>query len=579
MTPEKTHAQSTNSSIDIDPENRVSAYAKAVIDGEIVAGPHVRAACRRHFADLKNGESRGIYFDIDAADKAFRFFEGILKLNGGQFEGKPFVLQPAQAFIIGSLFGWRRNDATRRFRRAYIEMGKGNGKSPLVGGIGLYGLIADKEPRAEIYAAASKKDQAMVLFRDARAMVQLSPDLNHLCHISGGDHQPNIAYERGGAFFRPIAREKGQSGPRPHMALCDEVHEHPSRDTMEMLERGFKFRRQPLLIMITNSGSDKTSVCWEEHHHAVKVAHNEMQDDNTFSYVCALDKEDDPLNNPECWIKANPLIGVTITEKYLSDVVAQARAIPGKRNTILRLHFCIWTDSHTLWMARELWEACEDHNFPFYVLNGEPCFAGLDLSSRRDLTALALVFPDADGSFDAFVEFWTPVETLTDREELDRVPYRLWRDEGYLIAVPGASIDYGWVVNRIGEINAIYDLKAIHYDRWKIEDLKRELNSAGLDDITMIECGQGFQGINPCVEAIEDAIMNGLLRVHYNPVLRWNVSSAVLEQDPAGNRKFTKKKATGRIDGVVALAMAMRATVAAENEESVYAERGLITIG
>jgi phage terminase large subunit-like protein len=332
-----------------------------------------------------------LYFDHEAAERVYEFFEKILRLNGGQFEGLPFLLHLSQSFILGSLFGWKRKDGTRRFRRAYIEQGKGNGKTPLISGLGLYGMIADGEARAEIYAAASKRDQAMVLYRDARAMVQQSPELAKVCTISGGDHTPNIAFLQRASFFRPISCDKGQSGPRPHFALCDEVHEHASRDTMEMLERGFKFRLNPLLVMITNSGFDRETVCWEEHEHAVKVAAGAVEDDSTFSYVCALDESDDPLEDPSCCIKANPLLGVTITEKYLADIVRQAKAMPGKRNNILRLHFCVWTEAESVWIDRETWEACEAEFDPAEYY-GLPCYGGLDLSAKRDLTADARVW-------------------------------------------------------------------------------------------------------------------------------------------------------------------------------------------
>jgi phage terminase large subunit-like protein len=349
--------------------DRTKDYAAAVVAGEIIAGPHVRNACRRHLDDLKRTD--GIWFDHDAANRAFGFFENVLKLSEGQFEGQPFNLHPAQAFIIGSLFGWKRADGTRRFRRAYIEQGKGNGKSPMAGGVGLYGLTADGEAGAQIYAAAAKKDQAAILFQDACKMVRAAPALAKRLQFAGGiGREFNIAYLPTGSFFRPVSRDTGKtgSGPRPYFVLADEVHELPDRSIIEMLERGFKFRREPLLFMITNSGSNRNSVAWEEHEHAIKVAAGnyeavndpaylgEIVDDTTFAYVCALDPEDDPLSDPSCWIKANPLLGVTITEEYLREVVAQAKAIPGKLNGILRLHFCVWTEAETAWMTRSTLE-------------------------------------------------------------------------------------------------------------------------------------------------------------------------------------------------------------------------------
>ena len=281
-------AKRTRQSRTSDP---VRAYAEAVTKGEIVAGPHVRAACARHLQDLEDGEARGLRWDVKAAARALGFFPDVLLLSEGQFEGRPFDLHPSQAFVVGSIFGWKRADGTRRFRRAYIEQGKGNGKSPLAGGIGLYGMMADQEPGAQVYAAAAKMDQARILFQDAVNMVRQSPALEARITPSGVNPVFNLADLKTGSFFRPVGRDTGKtgSGLRPHFVLLDELHEHPNRDTLEMLERGFKFRRQPLILMITNSGSDRNSVCWEEHEHAVAVAHGEVQDDTTFSYVCALD--------------------------------------------------------------------------------------------------------------------------------------------------------------------------------------------------------------------------------------------------------------------------------------------------
>jgi phage terminase large subunit-like protein len=308
-------------------------WAKAVEAGKIVVGPHVRAACARHLRDLEQGSGRGLTWDRAAVRRVCRFFAEGLCLAGGQFEGQSFKLHPSQVFIVGSIFGWKRADGRRRFRRAYIEQGKGSGKSPLAAGIGMYCLVADNEQRAEVYAAASMKSQAMVLFRDAVAMWQQSEDLRDRLTPSGGNPIWNLADLQTGSFFRPISSEEDHSGPRPSCALCDEVHEHRNANMIEMLERGFKFRRQPLLIMITNSGMDRNSVCWEEHEHAVKVAAGEVEDDETFSFVCSLDDEDNPLENPTCWVKANPLLNVTITEEYLAGVVRQAKQLPGNSTT------------------------------------------------------------------------------------------------------------------------------------------------------------------------------------------------------------------------------------------------------
>jgi len=561
--------------------NPVTAYAEDVLAGKILAGPHVRNECTRHLSDLKKQKEKQLFFDDADSTRVIEFFENFLCLNGGQFEGLPFILLPWQRFIVGSLFGWKNTadgflhgteKYPRRYRMAFIETGKGTGKSPLAAGVGLFMLTSDEEPRAEVYAAAVKKDQAKVLFRDAVAMVELSPTLDSSLFMSGGAEKNNIAYLKHGSFFRPISSEdrgRGQSGPRPHCGLLDEIHEHPTNIMVEMMRAGTKWRQQAMIFMITNSGSDRETVCYDYHDYASKVSSGAIKDESFFSYVCALDEEEDPFLDEECWEKVNPSLGVTTTMKYLREQVQQARGMPSKENFVRRLNFCQWTDSDSVWVARETWMRAE-HVLDLDKLVGRRAFGGLDLSGRKDLTSFALAFePDAEGVIDLFVEFWTPKDTLLDRASSDRVPYDVWEKEGWLHAQPGKSIDYSFVAKRIAELHSKYDIEEIAYDRYRIEDILREFDASGLeafcedDDkfgsgIRMIPHGQGFVDMGKAVEVFEEYLLNDRLRVHTNPVLRWNVSSVVLDTDAAGNRKFTKRKSTGRIDGVVAAAMAIR---------------------
>jgi phage terminase large subunit-like protein len=608
--PKKKTKRATSSSTD-----RATAYARAVVEGSIIAGPHVRNACRRHLDDLKRDD---IHFDEDAAAKAIRFFEDRLRLSEGQFENKPFRSAPPQDFKIGCLFGWKKLDGMRRFRRAYIEEGKGNGKSPFAGGIGLYGMMADNEPGAEVYSAGATKDQAGILFRDAVKMVDKSPDLDKRLKRSGGPGKEyNLAYLPKGSFFRPVSREtkKTGSGPRPHFALVDELHEHADGGIIEMLERGFKFRRQPLLLMITNSGSDRTSACWAEHEHAIRVAAGnrdakdqdaaylgEVLDDSTFSFVCGLDSGDDPLEDPSCWIKANPLLGVTITEEYLAGVVKQAKDIPAKLNNILRLHFCVWTDAETAWMTRTALEPCIA-DFDPAEHAGKQVWVGCDLSQNKDITALACavrtgeieVTSERDGkvqkvkkpTFDVWVEAWTPRDTLDARALKDRAPYREWVEAGYLQAPLGQSIRYDHVAQALAEYIHDFDVRCVAYDRYAFRrGFEPECAALGIS-VEFVEHPQGgtkkgkpneamieaakVAGREPeglwmpgSVRQIEDAITEKRIRIRRNPVLISAIMSAVTDQDRWGNYWLAKERATNKIDAAVALAMALGAAVAYE---------------
>ena len=582
-----------------EPHDPVLAYCEAVLRGDEVAGPHVRAACARHIRDLAHGHERGLTFDLAAAKRAINYFPLVLKLSEGQFEGLPFKLHPSQQFIVGSLFGWKRKDGTRRFRRAYIEQGKGNGKSPMAGGIGLYLMGSDNEPGAEVYSAGASREQARVLFSDAVKMARQVPALTKRITFSGKatvHRMTMLGSPQKGSYFVPVSRESRRrgSGPRPHAALCDEVHEHPDRHTIDMLERGFKFRRQPLLLMTTNSGTDRNSVCFEEHRHAVKVAHGDIEDDRAFSYVCALDEGDDPLKDPKCWRKANPLLGVIITEEYLAGVVSQARQIPGKLNGILRLHFCIWTDAETAWIARETWVACEDPVFNIEDFHGRRAFAGLDLSAIKDLTGKALVFEDGateDGKpkFAAIAHGYKPKDTLLAHEEADKAPYTVWEREGFLTATPGSVIRYDHVATDLVEDSQTFDLAAVAYDRYLIKHFETALGELGAE-LPLVEHGQGLgqrRGCEPdCDKAhehtpaplwmpqsitqLETLILERRIRFHVSPALRSAVASARFYTSPAALRRFDKAKPGGRIDLLIALVMAVGAAVGAAAPSSGY---------
>lgn len=642
-------AKTQRTSISAKREDRVTQYANDVLSGSIVTGPHVRNACRRHLADLKDGHKRGIKFDLDAVDRVVGFFRDVLRLNGGQFEGTPFILQPMQVFIIGSIFGWKRADGTRRFRRAYIEAGKGCGKSPLAGGIGLYAMMADGEERAEIYAAGKDKAQAMVLFRDAVAMVDQSPALAKRITKSGGNPVWNLTDLKTASFFRPISREGASSGPRPYIALCDEIHEHPDGTVIEMLERGFKFRLSPLLLMITNSGSDRNTICWAEHQHAVCVAAGTQTpdedfayvgetfdgSDDAFSYVCALDKNDDPITDPSCWPKANPLLGVTLKYEYLEGVVAQAKSIPAKRNGILRLHFCVWTESDVSWLPRETIEKVMFDFDPYAEHKGKRIdAAGLDLSGTKDLTAAAFAIETGskrvkrtkpDGTviekdlptFDIWVEAWTPGDTMDERSKVDHTPYRVWAEtnhknadgvpiEGqpYLHAPEGARIRFDHVAAHFARVDADHGIGVLAYDNYAYDKFQNELDDYGVDLHVESHPQGGKRRAKPSDERVEAAkraneeppqglwmpgsvaelealILEERCRIRKSPVVLTALMGVAMETDPLmGNQWFSKKKSTVRIDPAVAAAMATGAAVdgAPVQTKSIYETRGLLRI-
>jgi phage terminase large subunit-like protein len=573
-----------------------------------VAGPHVRAACRRHLRDLQTGHLRGLRFDLDKARHALGFYPLVLRLNGGQFEGMPFELHESQAFIVGSLFGWMREDGTRRFRVAYIEEGKGNGKSPLVAGIGIIGLLADNEPRAEVYAAATKKDQAMILFRDAVAMVEQSPALQRRVKQSGrGDKVWNLYDEKTNSFFRPISADDGQSGPRPHIGLIDEVHEHKTATVVNMMSAGRKWRRQPLIVLITNSGTDRQSVCWEYRDKGTRVCAGIEEDDTLFAYICALDGEgemtvpldkvpeyvqsycrcdaapnltghtdecflsrakmtlaglkvahpgDDPYIDESCWVKANPTLGTIIQPQYLRDEVNASRGMPSKESSVRRLNFCEWVEAFNPAIPYEVWQEC-GAEYTLDKFRGMQCVAGIDLSATTDLTSIVLDFLIGDVHW-LWPMFWIPDDGLAKRAKKDHVPYDVWKTAGHIYTTPGAAIDKDFVIEQTEALLGRYDIriKAAPFDRHRIDVLQAAANRVGAS-WPLIPFGQGFVSMGPAWDSFETKLVERKMRHPRNPCMNWNAANAVTVSDPAGNKKLDKSKATGRIDGMVAGTMAV----------------------
>lgn len=560
-------------------DDPVTEYAQSVVDGVRVAGPHVRGQCARHLRDLKDGKARGLVWDVDEANKALRFYANVLKLNGGDFEGKPFELLPWQQFVVGSLFGWKGADGYRRFRVAYVETAKGSGKSPLAAGIGMKGLVADNEPRAEIYSAATKKDQAMILFRDAVAMVDQSPELSKRLTKSGtGERCWNLAYMAKGAFFRPISSDDGQSGPRPHIGLIDELHEHKTNTVVEMMRAGTKSRRQALIFMITNAGHNRMGPCWGYHEYGAKVAAGEVEDDAFFPFVCGLDESDDPFADESCWPKANPSLQDADLPgmKYIREQVVEAKGMPSKEAIVRRLNFCQWTDAESPWISGEVWRGAQ-RDFDWQQLRGRRAVAGLDLSSTTDLTGLVfLVEPVETGEPWLLVPFaWLPDMELQRKADTDRVPYVQWRAEGYLDTTPGRAISKRVILQKLSAMCDFFEIIAVGYDRWRIEDLMAMAADDGISLPEMKPVGQGYKDFSPALETFERMLLNGEIAHPGHKVLDWCMSNAVIEQDGAENRKLSKEKATGRIDLAVAAVMAAGLINSERPAPSVYETRGL----
>lgn len=555
-------------------EHPAMRYARDVVAGKVVAGRLVKLACERHVKDLKTAHQRGLYFDDAAAQRVLEFV-GCLRHSKGEWAGQPFLLAPWQLFLLWVLFGWRRADGTRRFRMAYCELARKNGKTTLAAAVGLYLAFADGEGGAEVYAAATKLKQARLVFGEARRMVRKSPALRKRITC----FRDNLHIEETASKFEPLPGDgETEDGLNVHGAIIDELHAHPNRELFDVLDTGTGARRQPLIFVITTAGFDRQSVCWEQHDYAVKILEGTVEDDTFFGFVAAIDEGDD-WQDPTCWPKANPNLGVSVKADDIARKVRKAKLIPAQQNNIRRKHLNEWTEQDERWLGLDVWKAC-GRRWPeelVELLRGRPCYGGLDLSSKIDLTAFVLVFPPRLGEpqvYHAMSYFWCPRENMRRREKRDRVPYGAWAAAGQLRATEGNVIDYDVIRRDVNELGKIFRVKEIAFDTWNAQQLATQLTG---DGFTMAEFRQGFASMSGPTKDLEALLVSRRLEHGRHPVLTWCASNVAIEIDPAGNYKPSKKKSRERIDGIVALIMGLgRAMVAAPAKKSVYARRGVI---
>lgn len=447
------------------------------------------------------------------------------------------------------LFGWKRADGTRRYREAYIEIPKKNGKSTLAAGVALFLLFADGEVGAEVYSAAGDKEQARIVFRDATGMRAASAELRRRSRA----YKDTIVSHLTASRYQVLSADAPtKHGLNAHGIVFDELHVQPNRELWDTLTTGGAARRQPLTIALTTAGVDRRSICWEKHDYALKVRDGEVEDLAFLPVVYAADEADD-WRDPTVWAKANPNLGVSVKPDWFRDQVTKAEESLAYLNTFKRLHLNLWTESVIRWLPPDRWLACAGAG-DRAALEGRSCFAGLDLSTTTDVTALVLLFPGADGVYDILPFFWAPSAALRLRARRDRVPYDVWAQQGHLEATEGNVVDYDVIRERVRDLADRYRITEIAYDRWNASQLVTQLQG---DGATLVPFGQGFQSMSaPCKE-LEKLVIGAKLRHGNHPVLSWMAANTVLVTDAADNWKPAKNKSKERIDGIVALLMAL----------------------
>lgn len=552
--------------------NRVFQYVEGVLSGKIVACRWVKLACERHMRDLAEGDARGLWFDEREATAVCEFF-GFLSHSKGEWGGTPIILEDWELFVMWVLFGWRRADGTRRFRTSYLEIARKNGKSTLAAGVGLYLLVADGEAGAEIYSAASKRDQARITHAEAVRMVRQSAPLRKRLTI----FKDNIHIKGTASLYQPLGRDADtMDGLNVHAAIVDELHAHPTGELWDVLETGMGSRRQPLMFAITTAGHNRETICFAFNERTKKILEGIIEDDSWFGIIFTLD-EGDNWEDETVWIKANPNLGVSKKWDQMRRMAARAKDMPARLSAFLQKELNVWVSSASAWLNMDAWGKCEIV-YDEESLIGRTCYGALDLSSKIDLSAWALIFPpvEKDEKWKMLVRYWMPEENVFKRVHDDRVPYDAWIREGYIEATDGNVIDYEVIEARVMDDAKKFRVMEAAFDPWSATGTANRLDKEGL---TMVEFRQGYRSFSEPMKDSEAMILSQKFGQNGNPVLTWNASNLVATQDPAGNLKPDKEKSGEKIDGMVAVIMALgRALTHQGKDQSVYEERGLVVL-
>ncbi len=591
-------------------ENVVDVYARDVVEGRVPAGKYHRLSCERHLRDRAREGTPGFSYRFDLA-RAERFFRFAAKLKHykGEWAGTPIALQPYQQFRLGSIFGWRHVETgLRRFRTAYNEIPRKNGKSLEAAVVALYVTFFDGEPGAEGYCLATKLGQALFVFRDAKKLT-LSSGLKDRIKVnartlSRADSESKLA---------PLGANP-EDGLNPSLIIIDEYHKLKTRDLVDVMETATGARRQPLNFQITTAGNDPVSPCGDQHDYACKVLDGVFIDETFFGFIAHIDVDDDWLDE-RSWQKANPNWNVSIKPDDMRALAQKARNMPSAAAQFKQKRLNVWTNADAPWLSLEGWRAGQT-TWSLEDMRGRACWIGVDLSSKIDLAAVAFAFPpatfrrkpapaddvdddhglDDDEAADVdegtppsavplepwrfHVRSYTPADTVVERSRRDRAPYEQWIDGGYLFTKPGNRIDQDGIFDDLVATAKAFDLKvrAVGFDPWNAGTIEKDLENAGF---LVVEVPQTFAHLSGPAKEYEADVLDGKVDVGGNPLLAWNAANAVCQRDGKDNIQPIKKRSRGRIDGVVASLIARKLAAGSDDfdaDDFEEFEEGIVVI-
>lgn len=546
--------------------NPVDAYAKAVSRGDITACKWVRLACKRHLALYKD---KRFEFDAKELDRVIDFFRELLILEHGQ----PYELPDWQLFIAGCLLCWKwKGTGYRLYNQAYIEVARKNAKSTFISGIGLYLFVFSPLDSAQFYSVASDREQASLLKNYAEGFIRRCPDLAEEISIRV-HHMENI--QTRAKWKASHADSRRLDGLNPYFASFDEFHAQEDDRLDDVINSAFGSQPEYLYIKITTAGEykrEKPCVKLNEYSKRILAKEDGFERENFFCIIYTLDEGDD-WTDERNWIKANPNLGISKRIEYMRDLCETAKQLPSKQSDFLTKQLDVWVEAMTVWITKDLWDS-NAGEIREEDLHGLRCFSGLDLARTNDLSALVHLFPPQEWltKWTVLCRFWCPGDDIRDRSKRDRVPYDIWRNSGYITATDGNCTDYSFISARVIEDSQKFEMQELAFDRYFSEGLLEPLANAGIE---LVPFAQGFPSMGPPCSELERLLLKHDINHGNNPILTWCVSNTLVLVDPAGNIKPDKKRSNERIDGVVALVMALGRAMENTTRESVYEERDI----
>lgn len=529
-------------------------YARDVSTGKVFACKWVKLACKRQTEDLKKYARSGLYeWSKEEAGRICRFIE-LLTHTKGELAGQRVVLEPWQIFILTTVFGWRRRaDGGRRFRRVYIEVPRGSGKSTLSSGVALYCLLADHEPGAEVYSFATTRDQAKIVFGDAKVMAEHNPALRErfgLQVLANALYVPST----NSTFQAKSAEGSTLDGLNTHLAVVDELHAHKTRAVYDVVETSLGKRRSSLLWCITTAGFDTSGICYEVRTMCTKVLSRLADDETQFAIIYTIDDGDD-WSSMEALEKANPNWGVSVRPEVITSLLQKAKTLPSAINNFKTKHLDVWCSARSAWLDMRAWKRCETTGLELSDFEGQPSFIGLDIGSKSDLTVKTYLFPfeeDGKDKYALFCECWLPskaIETSTNSQ------YSGWVRSGYIQETDGAMTDLNVIEDSIREDLSRFDVQAITYDPWQATQLATSLSDEGAP---MLECRFTVQNVSDPMKTLEALVIDGRIVHDGNPVMAWMMGNVEARIDAKDNIFPRKERHENKIDGAVAAILALR---------------------